>query len=679
MPIINPALSSLATGGSSDGNNASSSSTVFAPAASPPRFSASKMSSVSNSLDEVNVPEVSEQKASFVYNFYTRDERVTLPTTKSSRGTSLPMDKIPRYVSLSWKSPKISDYQVTLQNYISQVPTSISASANKIVSEDNYFNPGYLTHTFSNVDQIEQGSTDLENFNRMCRYESEGLFNMAKFQIRQISLQGTNNSSTYGDFLNELYSQYTNLINFPKSSLGLRVIDDRNREVVDKDDLISTVANSLKLNMKINKAVIPDIFNSSREKGVPSSLSALKTFYSESVQGNFTNNRNSVLYPISSGAPIKSYQSQPVKLIGYIVDRYRVTTSGFRKEETFYIEDISKTNLDDPGVLYGYAYVYTVRVVASIQMLAYNSDNTKVNSSIIYVSSRPVSVPVECFEYAPPPPPTNLRFTYDYKKKNVVVMWDLPINSQADIKQIQVMRRKTIKEPFELIAQYHFDRTEVGSNGLESYKTYERVDGNNLKNLRLEDRYLVIQQPEGVDPETPATHHVDKDFVVDTEFYESSKYIYSVCSIDAHGMISNYSSQHEVTFDPYKNKLVTKLICESGSPRQYPNFYLKADAFKDVIRVQGNNARKMTVYFSPELLRIKDDRNAESLVVSTKNSTNRDPYYLLQLINLDNQKLQLLKINITDNDDNLSLMNRSGVTGMSMINSAIANTSRFFR
>ena len=143
--------------------------------------------------------------------------------------------------------------------------------------------------------------------------------------------------------------------------------------------------------------------------------------------------------------------------------------------------------------------------------------------------------------------------------------------------------------------------------------------------------------------------HRDKEFTVDTEFFQNESFIYSICSIDAHGMISNYSEQHEVVFDSYKNKIISKVVCDSGSPKPYPNMKLRIDAFKDSIRVSGDETKELSIYFSPEYLKIKDnDNKTYKIVEAVTSAKNNNPYYILQLINLDNQKSQLIKININD-------------------------------
>jgi hypothetical protein len=606
------------------------------------QYSRSRMSDPSNSVNEINVPEISDQRAEFVYNFYTQDERVA----EYSAESSLPLNKIPRYVTLSWTSPRVSDGMLSNPNFNAPKLDPIEQHADKILSEDNFFNRDFINHTFSDVDAIEQGASDMENYSRITRTQAESVFKMSKYSIKEVASNSDPEDPTYQQQIGSLTETYTSLADIPKSSLGLRVFDEKNVPN-DEDDLIRSIAPSLTLTMKINKSIIPDVFENSKVKESNTNYGALKNQYSESLKKK-NSNQTVQLQPVYiPPADVASYYQQPVRMVGYEIIRYRATNDGFRKEKSFYVEDIQQTRFEDRTVLYGVTYVYSIRVVAAVVLLSYKSDMSGVVPNIVYVGSRVASVPVECYEYTPPPEPENLRFFFDYKKRNVTVLWDMPVNPQQDVKQFQVFRRKSIKEPFELIAQYGFD-TSVEGPGASRYRTGERIDANGVRDMLPDDLYLVkVHDPDSGTPSRPIYQHVDEDFTVDVEFLVSSDYIYSVCAIDAHGMISNYSSQHKVTFDPYKNKLVTQVVCDSGSPRQYPNMKLRRDAFKDVISVQGDSTKRFNVYFTPEYLKVRDDRNHMYKVVEGQ-TNNSNSYYLLQLINLDNQKLQLLRVNIRD-------------------------------
>jgi hypothetical protein len=122
-------------------------------------------------------------------------------------------------------------------------------------------------------------------------------------------------------------------------------------------------------------------------------------------------------------------------------------------------------------------------------------------------------------------------------------------------------------------------------------------------------------------------------------------------------MISNYSSQYRVTFDPFRNKLKIEMICDEGSPRAYPNMNLKIDAFKDSINTGGDETKQLQIYFTPEYLNVVDERGKNFRVVEAqKPGVSDKPYYLMQIINLDNQIAQIIKINVLDpnqlTDDN---------------------------
>ena len=602
-----------------------------------------KVSNPSESIDEINIPEISNPIAEFIYNFYVKDERTRFVTNPKK----LPLEKLPRFVTVKWDAPKLSSLERDKTDYSGRKFSrnlSIRKNAGKIVSEDNFFNPGFISHTFSNIDAIEQGATDLEIYSRLSQHDAESVYKMSKYQIKEVAEKGTPEDPNFGEQLAVLSETYSKLADLPRNSLGLRVYDEKN-QLNDKDDLIRSVTDSLSLTVKINGSIIPDVFKNSKEKLAQKNLKSMRIQHAEFIKkgiqgkGTTTPSIDPVYNDIEKSAA--SYLTHPVKLIGYIIDKYSATADGFKKEKTFYIEDIQNTQIQDLEILYGVTYVYAIRVVASVKILSYQSSGRKVDISTVYISSRPFSVPVECYEYIPPPEPNDIKFVFDYKRRNLKILWDMPVNPQKDVKQFQVFRRKSIKEPFELIAQYGFDKSDEGLDNSGRYKTGERIDANNVDDMLPEDLPLVRLS------EAPVYMHVDEDFTVDTEFYVSSAYIYAICSVDAHGMISNYSSQHHVTFDPYKNRLVTKVICDAGSPRPYPNMNLRVDAFKDVITVEGDAARKLDLYFTPEYLRVRDERNAQYKIVEAQ-TTNSNPYYVMQLINLDNQKMQLIKIDIKD-------------------------------
>jgi len=607
------------------------------------------MSDPSSSIDEINVPEISDLSAEFVYNYYVSDERV-----KFQPFSDRPLAKIPRYVVLKWSPPTLSKFEKDDQNAIEALDTkgiySIEQNAKKLVSEDDSLNIRYYSHTFSNIKAIEQGASDLETYSRLSGSPAESMFKMAESQLKSLS-SVTPDDPQKNAKLDLLLDSYAKLSNFPKDSLGLRVIKD-GKEIKDQEDFIDSIIKSTSTRVKIHGSILPDIFENSTEKSAGKNLQNFNTAYSTVT--SLPNNSPDVIaidpIKIDESTVTFKYLKQPVRITGYVIDRYKLRSGGFEKEISFYIEDPTNSVYIDRNVLYGETYFYAIRVVANVQMLLYSSPDSRENItqvSTLYVTSKNISTPVECFEYVPPPHPENIRFSFDYEKMNLTINWDAPTNPQKDIKQFQVFRRKSIKEPFELIAQYGFDMSDPGPNG-QKYTTGEVVDANNVKNMSEENKYLVKNF------RYPVYSHTDEDFTVDTEFFISSEYIYAISSIDAHGLASNYSEQCHVRFDSNKNRLVTKSVCDGGSPKQYPNMNLKIDTFKDVIHVDGIELKKLNVHFTPEYIRVKDSisptQNYKIVEAITPNPLSKNSCYLLQMINLDNQKLQILKINVLDTE-----------------------------
>lgn len=602
------------------------------------------ISEASDFVDSINIPEVTNVSSVFTYNYYIRDERVSKRPVQPNDTRDLntiPIDKIARYITVSWQPPSNVSYQSGPSPSVTDGDIRSAALNGQIISEDNFFDPGYLNHTFSNVAAIEQGSSDLENYSRLSNDNTESMMQMAHFQIQKIG-QGQNTSTQYDLSVRSLQSSaaaYPKLSDSPHKTLGLRVYDSEGN-LSDKDDLIRSVSDSLSLRLKLNNAIIPDIFKDPVDL-CPTNLRQLAVKFDDNVQGLSYQQRplNPILVDNPGGEDLGSQAS----IIGYIVDCYIYENGDFVKQATYCVSGRNSSSFVDRSVKYGKKYYYTIRTVSSVKLYLYEEGKSSVKRAEVYVCSRTKSTSVDTHEYVPPPEPQLLRFNFDYTKRNLVINWSTPINHQRDIKQYQVFRRRSIKHPFELIAQYGFDDSLTETNETK-YKTSEIVDANNYQNMRNELKYLVKQR-DGI----LIDRHVDEDFTVDPETYESSDYIYAVCSVDAHRMISNYSTQYRVTFDSKKNRLVTEVICDAGCPRQYPNIKLIVDTFKDTIKVSGENARKLTVYFSPEYLKLKSSKGITFKILEAKTpSQSFKPYYLLQMINLDNQKMQSIRINVDD-------------------------------
>lgn len=588
----------------------------------------SEQSDPSRSIDLINIPEIKSILCTFTYNHFTRDERITPPRTVFSGGEEKPRDKIARYVTVSWQPPaRKSMGSSTTKSRIG----TIYENRDVIVSEDDSLNPDYVDHTYSDDEAITRAATDLELYDKMVGRGNESLTSMA---VDRLTSLGSHAGERDVAKLDRLSKTLMRVIDDPQENLGLTVTPSDPARVLESGD------DDVTLHVKVHGSVVSDVFANSHLKSSDSSLASIRRSSSRVRSGTSRPERQalSVVEILTSQAE-KERLTRPVEMIGYIVSRYVQTRNGFVPDDVFYVEDPSTTSIIDPGVMYGKTYLYAVRVVSAVEMLARDGD--RVVPACVYVSSRSVTKVMKTEESTPPPEPTSPRFTYDFIDRRLTIHWDMPVNPQDDVKQFQVFRRKTIGEPFELICQYCFDDTIVSGDASRAL-TGERVDGNS-STMTDEERSYVKYSP------VPVFSHTDDDFYVDPETRESSRYIYAIASVDAHGLISNYSAQVEVAYDQFSNRLTSKVVADSGSPRQYPNMTLALDAFKDAVFIDGPGSRRMDVYMAPDFLKVKDPARGDDIQVVAGSSPDRPAsFYVFQMINLDNQKTQILEVEIKD-------------------------------
>ena len=240
---------------------------------------------------------------------------------------------------------------------------------------------------------------------------------------------------------------------------------------------------------------------------------------------------------------------------------------------------------------------------------------------------------ISCFEKTAPRPPEAIFLKRGINAKGIMVQWQFPANPQRDIKKFQVFRRSNINEPFYLIQEIDFNDADPAIPPQENI------------NRELVDR-----------TEFPKTSFIDKDFERD------DKFIYSVCSIDAHGYSSVLSAQMEVSIDYFTNKTKIRTVSPAGAPKQYPNMYIsftdsenidKIRLTEDVIKSSGFD--QVDVYFTPEARKIHMPGGEDKDVYSLARSANADadtsdpnPKFVLQFLNTDNGKAQNVSILIRD-------------------------------
>jgi hypothetical protein len=310
-------------------------------------------------------------------------------------------------------------------------------------------------------------------------------------------------------------------------------------------------------------------------------------------------------------------------LIGYIVQKFAINEDGTVKiYPEVVIDSPDKTTFIDPNVAYGVRYRYRVLCLVKSNFSAVEYARGKSKNVIIssLFASNGSDAVVDCIDQVAPPPPVDLKFRYRADDTGLTITWNFPVNLQNDIVKFQVLRRKSVLEPYELIKEYDFDSSIVATFNPEAVPS------------QLTQKSLL-----------PVTVHRD------TEFTKDSKFIYTIVAIDAHGLSSNYSVQLEASYDRYRNKINTRLISPSDAPKPYPNIFINNDTFVDTMSMSGYS--KLNIYFDPEYVKVTR-ANADGNIVDLEHILFKDEsgnnVYKLMVTNTDFQVSRVLDIKINN-------------------------------
>jgi len=579
----------------------------------------------------VDVPEVKTFDASFVYGFFEADERVSdseLESPEFIRNRSAGgfdnsfIDSInfrrftPRFVRFSW-TPTVDQSRLgSIENpTINNV--SIQSNLKKIHNEQTF-----VTDEYTNVYLQDNGVDEKMDFflNRLLQ------------EVRDH--QNPNDEESPIDILRFLRTKTNRRIDtrfltntfFTMSENGYTFLDSRGREKVVESltDEISQVRVRTQLNNKVAATLLKttqentiNIFDDEASQLLESA---------NQIQQEATSQKNSTIldgrdYDFEVLEFLDYREVDPnafdptVQVIGYVVDKIEYLADGGSVDHDPIIVENPRANAAvDLRVRYGTTYGYTIRTIAFVELQVEDTDSNSVVAISFLISSKPTKrVLVRTEESVAPPPPCDFNVNWCYTSQAARLMWNFPVNPQRDIKKFQVFRRSSILEPFQLIREFDFDNSVVKSPARE-----------------FPDPQLIIKLS------SPQSYYIDK------EFDKDSRYIYAVAAVDAHGFTSGYSIQFEASFNRYTNKIEKKLISLTGAPKAYPNAFLQEDTFVDSIRDSGH--KKVKVYFNPEYLNVIDSQNNDLGLLKT----DRGADYRLQLINIDLQQQQVVKIKLQD-------------------------------
>ena len=127
--------------------------------------------------------------------------------------------------------------------------------------------------------------------------------------------------------------------------------------------------------------------------------------------------------------------------------------------------------------------------------------------------------------------------------------------------------------------------------------------------------------------------------------------IYTICSIDAHGFTSNYSTQYAVRFNPGTNKCEVDMISSSGAPLHMPNllmprktkFFANDESIVENICIE-ENIKKISLYATPEFNNVVLDSGRKLKIYNEENEN--ESKFKLSIFKLENSSTFIDNISI---------------------------------
>jgi hypothetical protein len=575
----------------------------------------------SRNVTIVDVPDVNEIYAKFVYNFFVPDERYNKSGQQFLRGsytnkntqrlvnTKTQRNLLPRYVQVDFGQGK---------------PITFGT----LKKDNNNFSTNLVTiQDFGNRNEFLMREDEITNNSFQTLHESDfsakeriGQKVKSLSDILSLDFSESDQSKKISNFLNCERDVIQSLLNPYNDTLTLTV----NESIEEKENDLFSNSVSVYLSTLVNKRFFDklcanndDISSLSKSTTKQMIDKVTKDFLSKNSSKEV---KKSDMTPTFKPFDVRDLNNtaevgiKGIASVGYLINK---TDYSENKKSEILILDATKTNFIDPEILYGTKYSYSVCAIYRVDAIIEDTQESTTQKKFIsiLVASKPSKeVTVITQEFNPPIEPDGVFYRYDHMNGGLIITWQMSSGKTRDVKYFQVFKRKNINEPFTCIAEIDFN---------DSY-------GDDEKNEKVRDD-LVLKYPGAT------TFFIDKSYT-----RESPNTVYAICAIDAHGLTSGYSTQTEVSFDKFKNNIKTKEICRAGCPKQYPNFFVDprqdenvtVDSFsQDALYDSGH--KKIDVYFTPDLSVFTNTSGKKSFAISTNQNNGN---YKINMINLDLQK-----------------------------------------
>ena len=623
------------------------------------------VSQPSREVFAIDIPEVKDFAAAFRYNFFTPDESVNesggVPVDAMAKHSDAhdaafvqySTTRVPRVVQFSFTLPRLADpgnatndqsvRNASFKTTGEQDGSLIINNIDKVINEDYFSGNGFISVSFHDgsiddkVFQLVSGTIDQQSLGE-AHPDSTSPAKAAQsfapslpstvstdFVVRAMAQPDIAHGSTFR----------VPAANAPGPGLktGLSAPDQGVPYVNRYFERLKMVTTNAQINAKLFHDMVdqaikdPSATNAGDLVSLHGYTKAAELATNQRFSPALSDQDYKTFVPfvvVTKQSTATHVQKYAAELVGYIIDKYEVLPDGSTKAHAPIVIDNPLSNVvADYLVKFNARYCYCVRTVALMTIPAIDDATGNVATLKILVSSKPSNkVYVSTLKLDAPPPPGDVKFTWNYETNKLLVSWAFPVTSERDIKQFQIYRRSSVDEPFELQKVYDFD-----------------------------DSVVPFPNPESPDPRfiekltSPATFWIDDEFDMTVNKTAPAGFIYAVCAIDAHGLTSNYSAQFNVWFDPFKNSLQKQLVSHAGAPKPYPNLYLDADIFTDTIKTEGSSSKRLKLYFNPEYYFLYDDQDRYVKVLQTQQAGGS---YQLQFLNIDNVKGQDISITIDD-------------------------------
>ncbi len=310
------------------------------------------------------------------------------------------------------------------------------------------------------------------------------------------------------------------------------------------------------------------------------------------------------------------------------------TASQFIYVDAYNDASLSQIVVYDNLLNYANSYSYEVSPVFYLSLYRYfgyeEFSFPLISHHLIYSSSQNTNF-IRAVDYYIPEPPNGVQVKFRSKIFKAEISWEHPSNPQGDVIGFQIYRRTKLEESFQLIKVY----LKKDMSKFKHMELFSDIFPDNL--IKISENNSLLDLYDFID------HDVD---------LTKETYIYAICSIDAHGYVSNYSTQVGLRYSKIYNSLIVDQVSMQNAPRSYPNLYVqrKSQLFNndDLIfdfTPNFKNKEKIKIYFTPDILNLKDTINKNNKLINVFNINNKYQLSVSRLNDLSSKDIKF-KLNL---------------------------------